>query len=191
MRLTIALFVVLLPAWGVGCGSGGPSAGDDQAFMSGLCELMESCCMKNGKTNLNPSSCKDNYRSSGSRETRPSTRPAWRSFDSSAPTGTASGTWGTWTTRAFESSTSRAARSPGWGLSDQRRLRRRRRDHPCWENSAGRGVCMRMARGASGQGTCLGDAVTTGGFFGPFLGRERAAGRLLSSTAYFATKARA
>ena len=59
MRLTIALFVLLLPAWGAGCGSGGPSAADDQAFMSSLCELMESCCMKNGETNLNPSSCKD------------------------------------------------------------------------------------------------------------------------------------
>ena len=40
----------------------------------------------------------------------------------------------------------------------------------CWENSAGGGVCMRMARGASGQGTCLGDVVTTGGVWGPFHG---------------------
>src|SRR4051812_1609599 len=75
MRLALLL---LLPAISVGlsCGSGHQSSGrcdggcavstpDDEAFLTSFCELAESCCQKNGRSNLAPLFCKEQLRRLG------------------------------------------------------------------------------------------------------------------------------
>src|SRR3954453_19301811 len=164
MRLKIALLVLLLPAWGGGCGSGGQAPGDDQAFMSGFCELTEACCMKNGETNLNPSPCKEQLQILGFSRNATLQAACLAELRQLSADGSCF-----WDVGNMDDPCARVFNEPG-GTQPPGGLCRTSADcagvagaiTSCWENSAGGGACLRMSRGSSGQGTCLGDTVTTG-----------------------------
>jgi hypothetical protein len=168
-----ALLLVVPTALALGCGSGNQTV-EDQAFVTRFCELTEACCQKNDDSNLDPASCKAQLQILGfSRDA------TLRAACLAALTQRAADVSCFPALSDLDDPCIRTFNEPG-GSSPPGGPCRTTVDCAgkagtitmCLENSSGGGFCMRMAPGQAGQGTCLGDEVTTsgGGLLGPFWG---------------------
>jgi len=140
--------------------------------MSGFCELAEACCMKHGETNLNPSTCKAQLQLLGFSRDANLQAACLAELRQLGANGNCF-----WDVGNLNDPCARIFNEPSGAIPPGGNCRTSMdcagvagAITSCWANSGSGGVCMRMSRGSAGQGTCLGDAVTTGGFLGPFFG---------------------
>ena len=182
MRTVPGVFLVLAAAWvAAGCSAGSQSPGScdggcplspaDEQFLTSLCELSESCCSKNGSTYLDPTNCKSFLSQINGPSRDPSLRAACLAeLRQIAPTAACLPDQG-----KLDDPCVRLFNEPG-GSSPPGGNCHHTADCAgtpgtitfCQENTAGWGICMRMARGQAGQGTCLGHLLETGGPSAPW-----------------------